>query len=178
MKGTKFFEIGVALVACVLALIVMFPSAVLAGSVYSNAKATFYNDAKFTTPGLPSAKGTATISYTANPKKWTVSVNISGLLKNHAYIFNISQIDQLLIRYDSNVTTDKSGKLKTTFVISDLDSALLDYNILRIIDLTGESGGLLLSELQPTDNPYSAYPNATMVMRAREDGMYGSLIFY
>jgi len=67
MKGTKFFGIGIVLGACILALIAMFPSAVLAGSVYSNATATFYNDAKFTTPGLPSAKGTATISYTANP---------------------------------------------------------------------------------------------------------------
>jgi hypothetical protein len=181
MKGTKFFGIGAALVACVLALIVMFPSAVLAGSVYYNATATLYNDAKFTKPGLPGAKGTATISYTANPtKKWTVSVNISGLLKNHAYTFNISLQDQLLTRSDREVTTDKYGKLKTTFGISDLDTVFQDYSIVRIIDLTGESGGILLSTLEPPEeNPYySISPNATMVMRAREDGAYGLLKFY
>lgn len=179
MKGTKLFGIGAALIACVLALIAMFPSAVLAGSVYSNATATFYNDAKFTKPGLPGAKGTATISYDAGKHTWTVNVNISGLLKNHGYIFNISLKDQLLERYDHEVTTDKGGKLKTTFVISDLDTVILDYTILRIIDLTGESGGILLSTLEPPEeNPYANYPNATMVMRAREDGAYGSLIFY
>ena len=58
------------------------------------------------------------------------------------------------------------------------------YTILRLLDLEGESGGKLLTpDLEPNgeypdDNPYcEEYPDATMVMRARQDGIYGLLEF-
>ncbi len=67
------------------------------------------------------------------------------------------------------------------------------YTILRLLDLEGESGGKLLTpdlepnDEEPDDNPYCEcldpnsplceYPNATMVMRARQDRIYGLLEF-
>jgi len=54
------------------------------------------------------------------------------------------------------------------------------YTILRLLDLSGASGGIKLTSLEPTSatNPYlPAYPKATMVMRAREDGYLAALVF-
>jgi len=162
----------------ILILMIVFPSVVFAGSAYQNSQATFYNQARFTKPGLPSAKGTATITYD-QVDTWTISVNITGLLKNHEYIFNISLEDQQMVRANYPLTSDSKGKLIKTFPTNDVVTKLGQetYSIVRLLDMSGESGGMLLTELQPTDNPYSGSPNATMVMRAREDGLYGSLVF-
>jgi hypothetical protein len=138
---------------------------------------------------------------------WEVTLKFSGLLKNYSYIFQFGVQDQLLNRYDYPVTTDKRGKIDMTFTIEDLDSTFknesyppldpelgyVGYTILRLLDLEGESGGKLLTpdlepnEEEPDYNPYCLgldpnspdceYPNATMVMRARQDGIYGMLEF-
>lgn len=157
---------------------IVFPSVVFAGDASWNAKATFYNQARFTKPGLPSAKGTATITYN-QVDTWTISVNITGLLKSHDYIFNISLEDQQMVRANYPLKSDSKGKLITTFTTTEVVTRLnqTTYSIIRLLDMSGESGGMLLTELQPTDNPYSGDVNATMVMRAREDGLYGSLVF-
>ena len=176
---------------------VVFPSVVFAGNIYYNATATFHNDARST---VPSAKGSATITPTKlsdGTYKWTVTISYSGLLKNYDYIFQFGIQDQLLNRYDYSVTTDNKGKISKTFPIYDLyptfDNIRYDplvhnpdvgYTILRLLDLNGTSGGILLTPTlepnneYPDDNPYYLqYPNAKMVMRARQDGAYGSLVF-
>jgi len=188
-----------------LVLVVIIPALVFAGDVYSpKVKATFYNEAKYTSPGLTGAKGIATITYSSSEHKWTISMSFSGLLKNHDYIFQISAQDQLMKRIDISVRSDKTGKINTLRTLNNLDSyddaglggfknepysqydidnGFFGYTILRFIDLSGESGGIVLADLDPETDPYlneylSYYPNASMVMRAREDGYRGSLIFY
>ncbi|HGJ67065.1 TPA: hypothetical protein ENS27_17025 [bacterium] len=175
-----------------LVLVVMIPNLVFAGNVYSpTVKATFYNEAKYTSPGLTGAKGSATITYSNGI--WNVSMNFSGLLKKQAYIFQFGLQGQLVPYYDISFTTDKTGKFANTFYINDLDDVFPNgfvdilgyaggYTMLRLIDLSGKSGGMLLDSLEPDgnspdDDPYEGTP-ATMVMRAREDGYRGSLIFY
>jgi hypothetical protein len=190
-------------------LMAISPFAALAGDIYWNAKATFHNDAKFTDPGLRTAKGTATIICTGTDNgdhEWTVTLKFSGLLKNYNYEFQFGVQDQLVNRYDHTVTTDARGKIDKAFTITDLDNTFenisyppldpelgyVGYTILRLLDLEGESGGKLLTSLEPNDeepddNPYCVcpdcelsdceYPNAIMVMRARQDGRYGSLSF-
>jgi len=160
----------------VLVLIIVFPSVVFAGSAYWNAKATFWNDSST----LPNARGTATITYN-KIGTWTISVNITNLLKNHEYIFNISLEDQLMVKADYPITSDSRGKLSKTFTTSDVVTILGQdtYSIVRLLDMSGESGGIILSDVELTTetNPYlPGNPFATMVMRAREDG-YGSLVF-
>ena len=191
-------------------LIGISPFAALAGDIYWNAKATFLNDARFTKPKLPRAEGTATITCidTGNGNhEWNVTLKFSGLLKNYSYIFQFGVQDQLRDKYDCYpVTTDKRGKIDEIITIKDLDDTFenisyppldpdlgyVGYTILRLLDLEGESGGKLLTDLEPNDeepddNPYCEcpecnppdcqYPNATMVMRARQDGIYGLLEF-
>jgi len=174
-------------------LVVMYPSMVLAGNVYYNASATFYNESF-----KLRATGTANISYNATTN-WTITMNFSGLMKNKGYVFNISAQDQLNVRYDIPVTSDKSGNVNKIITITDLDSIFPNdipysqhdkdeewsgYTILRLLDLTGTSAGITLKGVEPTSatNPYlPAYPKATMVMRAREDGAttgLGSLTFF
>jgi len=180
-------------------LMAVSPFVALAGDIYLSAKATFHNDAKFTSPGLRTARGTATITY-SETDKWTVTLKFSGLLKNYNYVFQFGVQDQLLNRYDCPVTTDARGRINITFPITNLNSKIDNdthylpeehnpwpdykgYTILRLLDLEGESGGKLLTDLEPNneppdDNPYAEeYPNATMVMRARQDGIYGLLEF-
>jgi hypothetical protein len=179
-------------------LMAISPLAALAGDIYLNANATFYNDAKFTKPKLPRAEGTATITYDNTNHQWTVTLKFSGLLKKYSYIFQFGVQDQLLNRYDClPVTTDARGKIDETITITGLDSKIqniqyppvehnpdVGYTILRLLDLQGESGGKLLTpDLEPNgeepdENPYyDKHPNATMVMRARQDGIYGLLEF-
>ena len=169
-------------------LVVMYPSMVLAGDVYYNASATFYNESF-----KLKATGSANIRYNATDHKWTITLNFSGLMKNKSYIFNISAQDQLMKKYDINVTSDKSGSINKTIVINDLDDPIkgfknipysqhdidegwFGYTILRLLDLTGVSAGIKLADVEPTSatNPYlPTYPKATMVMRARQDGASG-----
>jgi len=170
-----------------LVLTVLIPSTAFAGWVYSpTVKATFYNEAKFTNPGLKSAKGSATIKYSES--KWTVSINFSGLLKNQQYKFQFGLQGQMVPYYDIDFLADNKGNAVKDFYIYDLDDTFPEniydnlgygkgYTILRLIDFSGKSGGMLLDDLEPDDNPYAGTP-ATMVMRAREDGYRGSLIFY
>ncbi len=185
-------------------LVAISPSVALAGNIYWNANATFYNDARFTKPKLPRAEGTATITCidTGNDThEWTVTLKFSGLLKKYNYEFQFGVQDQLLNRYDHTVTTDARGKIDETFTITDLDSFIDNdthylpeehnpwpdykgYTILRLLDLEGESGGKLLTPglepngEEPDENPYyGEHPNTTMVMRARQDGIYGLLEF-
>ena len=185
----------------VLVLIIVFPSVVFAGDIYWKATATFNNSAGSTVY----ARGSATITPTQlsnGTYKWTVTISFSGLLKNYDYIFQFGIQDQLRDKYDYNtpIKTDKNGKISKTFVIYDLDSifqniqyppfehnplpAYVGYTILRLLDLNGSSGGILLTptlepnDEYPDDNPYyNDHPNATMVMRARQDGIYGKLVF-
>jgi hypothetical protein len=192
-------------------LLAISPFVALAGDIYWNAKATFHNDAKFTSPGLQTARGTATITYNETDK-WTVTLKFSGLLKNYNYVFQFGVQDQLLNRYDYYLpATDARGRINMTFTIENLDSFTDNdthylpeehnpwpdykgYTILRLLDLEGKSGGKLLTSLEPNeedpdDNPYCVcpdpdcdpvdceHPNATMVMRARQDGKFGSLEF-
>ena len=182
------------LLISVLILMIVFPSVVFAGNIYWKATASFNNAAST----LPNAKGSAIITPTKlsdNTYKWTVTISFSGLLKNYNYIFQFGVQDQLLNIYDYSAKTDKTGKISKTFVIYDLYPTFdniryeplvhnpdVGYTILRLLDLNGSSGGILLTSLEPNneypdDNPYSQYPNATMVMRARQDGAYGSLVF-
>lgn len=193
------------ILATLIVLVAFFPSVVVAGNIYWNANATFYNDARFTKPKLPRAEGTATITCidTGNGNhEWNVTLVFSGLLKNYSYIFQFGVQDQLRDKYDCYpVTTDKRGKIDETITITDLDSFIDNdthylpvehnpwpdykgYTILRLLDLEGESGGKLLTpDLEPNgeepdENPYyGEHPNATMVMRARQDGIYGLLEF-
>lgn len=179
-------------------LMAISPFAALAGDVYWNANATFYNDARFTKPKLPRAEGSASIIYDNVNDKWTVTLKFSGLLKKYDYEFQFGVQDQLVNRYDHTVTTDARGNIDETFTITDLDltfeniiyppyaphNPYVGYTILRLLDLYGKSGGKLLTpDLEPNgeepeENPYYAeYPNATMVMRARQDGIYGLLEF-
>lgn len=170
-----------------LILVVMYPAIVLAGNVYLNANGVFYNESN----KLPKAKGTANIIYNNDSNEWTVTIDFSGLLKNQSYIFQFGLQGELVTNYDYSFTSDRTGKFKNTFVIDDLDGIFTEetfdelgygegYTILRLIDLSGKSGGMVLKDFEPTceTNPYCAYPKATMVMRAREDGYRGSLIFY
>jgi len=169
----------------ILTLMIVFPSVVFAGNATWNAKATFWNESTL----YPNAGGTADITYNSKSKEWTISLNITGLLANHDYIFNISLENQLMIRADYLVhSTDGnlSSVLKVKDVVSQLTSTAgrkqSTYSIVRILDMSGDSGGLVLSSdnLEPTPetNPYlPGNPFATMVMRAREDGIYGSLAF-
>jgi len=181
---------------------------VFAGNVYYNSSATLYNEAKFTKPGLNGAKGTASIRYNAVADNWAITLKCSGLIKNKDYIFQISAQDQLWIKYDISVKSDKSGNINFSKTISDLDNQYQQYGpylndvtyflpnisysqhdadegwtgytILRLLDLSGASGGMKLTDLEPTSatNPFlPAYPNATMVMRAREDGYLAELTF-
>jgi hypothetical protein len=181
----------------ILILMIVFPSVVFAGNIYWKASATFNNSAGST---LPSAKGSATITPTKlgdGTYKWTVTISFSGLLKNYGYIFQFGVQDQLLNVYDYPVATDNKGKISKTFVIYNLYPTFdnlryeplvhnpdVGYTILRLLDLNGSSGGILLTPTlepnneYPDDNPYYLqYPNTTMVMRARQDGAYGSLVF-
>jgi hypothetical protein len=189
-------------------LVVMYPSMVLAGDVYSNSKATLYSEPN----KLPKAKGDANIVYSSAKHEWTITVNFSGLIRSNDYIFQISAQDQLWIKYDIPIKSDKSGNI-TNFVtkIQDLDTQIQEsgpympsgtqyflpdisysaydathdpvykgYTILRLLDLSGASGGIKLTSLEPTSatNPFlPAYPKATMVMRAREDGFRAELTF-
>jgi hypothetical protein len=181
----------------VLILMIVFPSIVFAGNIYYNASATFNN-----TGSMVNAIGSATITPTRlsdGTYKWTVTISFSGLLKNYNYIFQFGVQDQLLNIYNYPVTTDNKGKVSKTFVITNLDSVFqniqylpvehnplpdyIGYTILRLLDLKGRSGGILLTNCEPNSeepdvNPYyPQYPNATMVMRARQDGAYGILTF-
>jgi hypothetical protein len=190
------------ILATLIVLVAIFPSVVVAGNIYWNANATFHNDARFTKPKLPRAEGTATITCidTGNgTHEWNVMLKFSGLLKNYSYIFQFGVQDQLRDKYDCYpVTTDKRGKIDETITITDLDSTFgnisyppldpglgyVGYTILRLLDLEGESGGKLLTpDLEPNNEPpdenpyYAEHPNATMVMRARQDGIYGLLEF-
>jgi len=164
----------------ILILMIVFPSVVFAGNATWNAKATFYNESTL------NAGGTVDITYNSKSKEWTISLNITGLLANHDYIFNISLENQLMIRADYLVhSTDGnlSSVLKVKDVVSQLTSTAgrkqSTYSIVRLLDMSGNSGGMLLSDVEPTSatNPYIDHSNATMVMRAREDGIYGSLVF-
>ena len=72
--------------------------------------------------------------------------------------------------------------MSKTFITNDVVAKLGQntYSIVRILDMSGESGGIILSNVEPTTatNPYLPNnPSATMVMRAREDRVYGSLVF-
>ncbi len=193
----------------VIVLIAVFPFAALAGNIFWNANATFYNDAKFTKPKLPRAEGTANITYNNAKHEWTVKLKFSGLLKKYNYEFQFGVQDQLVKGYNRTVKTNARGEIDETFTIDNLDSEFenisypplehnpepdyVGYTILRLLDLEGESGGKLLTpDLEPNgeepdDNPYCVcpdcnppdceYPNATMVMRARQDRIYGLLEF-
>ena len=172
-------------------LVVMYPSMVLAGNVYWNSSANLYSEPN----KLPKAKGTASINYDAS--KWTITLKFSGLLKNKPYIFQISAQDQLVNKIDKDVTSDKSGNIDMQYTIDNLDDTFQNirpspystydapnnyfgYTILRLLDLTGASGGIKLADLEPTSatNPFlPTYPKATMVMRAREDGYRAELTF-
>jgi len=162
-----------------LTLIVMFPSVVFAGSVYSTpVTANFV--VSLSTSISPS--GTANITY-ANGN-WTVTINMKGLLKKHSdYVFQFSLYDQLKIYYDCNLAkTDNKGNLVQTFTVSGVDAKLPDpvgYNIIRIIDKCGKSGGQRISSVdQSTVDPNLSYrKKGTIVIRAREDGIGGRLIF-
>jgi len=168
----------------ILILMVVFPSVVFAGNATWNAKATFYNESTL------NAGGTVDITYNSKSKEWTISLNITGLKESHNYIFNISLEDQLMIRADYPVSSGSDGNLSSILKVKDVVSQLTStagrkqstYSIVRILDMSGDSGGLVLSSdnLEPTPetNPYlPGNPFATMVMRAREDGIYGSLAF-
>jgi hypothetical protein len=190
----------------VLILMVVFPSVVFAGNIYWKASATFNNAAGSTVPNARGSATITPTKVSDTAYKWTVTISFSGLLKNYNYIFQFGIQDQLLNVYDYPVATDKNGKISKTFVIYDLDSifqniqyppvehnplpAYVGYTILRLLDLNGTSGGIFLSTItdpngglepnneEPNDNPYYLqYPNAKMVMRARQDGAYGSLVF-
>lgn len=193
-------------------LVVMYPSVVLAGNVYWNSSANLYSEPN----KLPKAKGNANINYSTTEDKWLITLKFSGLIKNKPYIFQISAQDQLWIKYDIPVISDKSGNITLIdYRISDLDAQkgygprypdgigyflngisyseydqthispytglpYAGYTILRLLDLSGDSGGIKLIDLEPTSatNPFlPAYPKATMVMRAREDGYRAELTF-
>jgi hypothetical protein len=162
-----------------LTLIVMFPSVVFAGSVTAT-PVTANFDVSLSTSISPS--GTANITYADG--KWTVTLNMKGLLKNHSdYVFQFSLYDQLIKYYDFNLAkTDSKGNLVQTFTVSGVDAKLPDpvgYNIVRIIDKCGKSGGQHISSVdQSTVDPNLTYrKRGTIVIRAREDGIGGSLIF-
>ena len=161
-----------------LTLIVMFPTTIFAGSVYSTSVTANFVDS-LSTKIKPS--GTANITYADG--KWTVNLNMKGLLRNHSdYIFQFSLIDQLIYYYDCNLNaTDNRGNLNQTFTVSGVDIPLKDgYNIVRIIDKCGKSGGQRISSVdQSTVDPNLPYrKTGTIVIRAREDGMGGTLVFH
>jgi hypothetical protein len=173
-------------------LVVLYPTIVLAGDIFSTANADFYNESF-----KLKATGTASISFENN--KWMIALNFSGLMKNKEYVFNISAQDQLKVRYDIPVTSNKLGNINQSFTITDLvtnpdafingnvpysqhdiDEHFVGYTILRLLDLSGASAGIKLTSLEPTSetNPYlPTYPKGTMVMRARQDNERGTLTF-
>jgi len=160
-----------------LTLIIMFPSAVFAGPVTATpVTANFV--VSLSTSISPS--GTANITYADG--KWTVNLNMKGLLANHSdYVFQFSLYDQLIKYYDFNLAkTDSKGNLVQNFTVSGVDIPLKDgYNIVRIIDKCGKSRGQRISSVdQSTVDPNLSYrKKGTIVIRAREDGIGGSLIF-
>lgn len=191
------------LIISALFFVVISTSITIAGDIYWNSDASFYNQST----KLRKATGTASVSYSYISDEWTITLAFSGLLKNKAYIFQIGVQDQLEQRYDINVTSNKSGNINETITIGDLDThsdadiltgienisyppydtnpehPSYGYTIFRLLDLSGTSGGLKLTNCEPNGeepdgNPYyPSYPKATMVMRAREDGALGSLTF-
>jgi hypothetical protein len=169
------------IVISLLTLIVMFPSAVFAGSVTATpVTANFV--VSLSTSISPS--GTASINY--NGSNWTVTLNMKGLLKKHSdYVFQFSLYDQLIQYYDVNLAkTDNKGNLVQTFTVSGVAAKLPDpdgYNVIRIIDKCGKSGGERISSVdQSTVDPNLPYrKTGTIVIRSREDNINGcgQLIF-
>ena len=187
----------------IIALLASSPFVAHAGDIYLNATAFFHNDAEYAKPGLPAAVGTATITcitISNTEHQWTIALKFSGLRRSYGYVFQFGVLDQLRDRYDCPVTSNKKGAIDTTFTIDDLDDPVfgfhnilyppleydVGYTILRLLDLNGKSGGRPLTSLEPNneypdENPYyEEHPKATMVMRARQDPLYGygSLDFY
>lgn len=167
------------IVISLLTLIVMLPSAVFAGDVYSS-KVTA--DFKVSLSNSVRPKGNATITCDGN--NWTVTLNMRGLLKNYSgYIFQFSIINQMIHYYDVELNpTDKKGNLVQTFTVSGVADNFPEdvYDVVRIIDKFGESGGQLISSVdQSTVDPDLPYlDTGTIVIRAREDCLGGCLIFY
>jgi len=167
-----------------LTLIVMFPSTVFALNVYSTpVHADFVNQSWKINP-----LGTADITYDVSVSKWTVKLNITGLMKNHSdYLFQFAVADQITVRYDYDLNpTDRKGNLTQEFSIYKLDSVFVPgveywpeteiegfregYTVVRIIDKCGVSGGKSIKQNDP--NPPSDLPylkKGTVVIRARED---------
>jgi hypothetical protein len=160
-----------------LILIAVVPSVVLAGNIYWNATADFGNESEIYT----SAWGEASVSYSKG--EWAVNVEFTNLKPSCNYIFQFGIQNQLANRADYPITSDGSGNIGVQWTMTDLVEKLgkRQYSIIRIIDPTGYSGGMLLDALEPDgnkpeDDPYEGTP-ATMVMRAREDGYSGLLLF-
>jgi hypothetical protein len=90
----------------------------------------------------------------------------------------------LIKYYDFDLkATDNKGNLVQTFTVSGVDAKLPDpvgYNIVRIIDKCGNSGGQRISSVdQSTVDPDLPYRmTGTIVIRSREDGVGGRLIFH
>jgi len=164
-----------------LTLIVMFPSTVFALNVYSTpVHADFVNQSRKINPSV-----TADITYSSETHGWTVTLNITGLMKNHSdYLFQFAVADQITVRYDCDLppTDSKGNLLKYTFTIYDLDSVFKPgeiywpettregYTVVRIIDKCGASGGQSIKQNDPNPPPDLPYlKKGTVVTRARED---------
>jgi len=169
-----------------LTLIVMFPSATFSGDVYSVLVTANFEDSL---SNRVSPQGDATITYDVGNQEWTVALNMSGLKKKHSdYLFQFSRKNQLIEYHDVPLeATDKNGNLVEEFTVTGVHGVFTesdgyaedDYDIVRIVDPCGKSGGVKISSVdQNTVDPNLPYRNkGTILIRAREDGLGGLLKF-